>query len=71
MKKTEVIKQIVTYNGSEDFIRQLCQTTAVLEEEGYETDIKYAISGEKYSALVIGKREERRVKTQGGTKKAK
>ncbi len=57
-KKTEIIKQVVCYD-SKAFIEQLCNTTALMEADGYETDIKYAISGEKYSALVVGKKETR------------
>lgn len=70
-KKTEVIQQVVTYNGSEEFVKKLCDTISVLEEEGYETNIAYAMSGEKYSALVIGKKEQCRTNTQDKTKKAK
>ena len=69
-KKTNVIKQVVCYNA-QAFIQQLCDTVALLEGEGYETELHYAMSGEKYSALVVGKKSETDTKTQGNTKKAK
>lgn len=69
-KKTDVIKQVVCYN-TQAFIQQLCDTVAVLESEGYETELHYAMSGEKYSALVVGKKSESGTKTQGNTRKAK
>lgn len=70
MKKTNVIKQVICWDYKA-FIQQLCDTVAIIEGEGYETDIKYSVSGEKYTALVIGKKEEGRVKTQENSKKAK
>lgn len=69
-KKTNIIKQVVCYDNRA-FIEQLCNTVVTIEAEGFETEIQYSMSGEKYSALVIARSDEDKIKTQETKKKAK
>ena len=57
MKTITTIKQIIAYE-QKCFVDEILKSIEDFESKGFETEIQYSYGNEKYTALIIGKKEK-------------